>query len=210
MPIIGIDNTTAQEAGGSRMLCVQQGRTTDYAVPTDAASALATAVSFNIGTNTDVETNLDRYIKRVYRFSECGLAATSAAIDNPTIGESVDRSRPQAGALSAEGNLVLVNVTQGLEPWLQTLTGDRTPTVTDITGPPAALRYSFTPSNTPLPGLGLEIVKGEIPNRAVGVQVNTLEINMSRNELSPMTFGLLGLDYQVNTAAATTPDTGTP
>ncbi len=209
MPFRGIGSVNAQEAGGSRLIMAQQGRTAAYAVPTDAASAVATAVAFNIGTNTTVEIDLNNYIKRVYRFSECGYGATSQGIDNPTIGESVDRSRPQAGATSAEGNLVLVNATQGLEPLLQTLTGDRTPTVADITGPPAALRYTFTPSNTPLPGLSMEIVKGNIPNRAIGVQCNTFEVNMARNELSAMTFGLIGLDSQVNTAATTAAD-GTP
>ena len=206
MPFRGINSVTAQEAGGSRLIMAQQGRATDYAVPTNAASALAAAQAFTIGTNTTVETDLDRYIKRVYRFSECGYGATSQGIDNPTIGESVDRSRPQAGGTSAEGNLVLINATQGLEPLLQTLTGDKTPTVADVTGPPAALRYTFTPGNVPLPGLSMEIVKGTIPNRAIGVQANTFEVNMSRNELSAMTFGLIGLDSQVNTAATTAAD----
>lgn len=209
MPFRGSAQTNAQEAGGSRLIMAQQGRTTDYANPTDAATALVTAVPFTIGTNTTVETDIDRYIKRVYRFSECGIAATAQAIDNPTIGTSVDRSRPQAGAISGEGNLVLINATQGLEPLLQTLTGDRTPTVADVTGPPAALRYTFEPSNTPLPGLSMEVVKGNIPNRGIGVQVNTFEVNMSRNELSAMTFGLLALNVQANTAAATAA-TGTP
>ena len=206
MPIRTREQTIS--GGGTRIIVAQQGRTEDYAKPTDAASALADPVAFTNATNILPQTIIDRYIKKIYRVSNLSYKGNIALLENPSIGSSVDRQKGQAGAKDTSGDMTIINVVEGLEVWLQTLTGDRSPTVAAIAST-QSLRYTFTPSNTPLPGLTAEVLRGVIPERHIGIQANQLSFSMARNDLSSFVFSLLGLNFQENTAA-TTDAAGTP
>ena len=203
MPLVQLSDTNVKSGGGSSLVIAQQGRTAAYAKPTDADSALASAVATTLGTNRSPIVMLDRYIPRIYRVSQMNYRYQAPGLENPTIGESVDRSKSQPGALNAAGSINMLNIQNGLEPWLQALTGDKTPTVALVPSSTTALRYTFTPDNNPLPGLTAELLRSDIPDRSFGVQVNQLSFNLSRNQLTEFVLDLIGLDYQINTAGTT-------
>lgn len=203
MPIVAAADANTVSSGGTKIRIAQQGRTANYAQPTDAATALVAAVS-RTGKNREVVTTPDLYIKKVYRPAPpISYTYQAQGLENPTFGQSVDRQKPQPGPVDASGDISFINIQAGLEPWLQHLTCDKTPTVALVQSSSTALRYTFTPDNNSLELLTMEIVKGTLPDRSFGVQPNQLSFNLTRNELSTFTFSCLGLDYQLNTAGNT-------
>ena len=208
MPIVGRGSTNKIQAGGTKLTVAQHARAANYAKPTDADSAIVDPVDINEASRRAVVTNADHYITKDYRVNDVGLRYVVAALENQTIQQGADRSKPEPGPLNAEGPVIFTNVTEGQEPWLQHLTCDKSPTAevqnTD------ELKWTFTPGNDALELLTSEISKGgEVPNRAFGIQPNQLSFNLARADLSVFTYDCLALDYQLNTAG-TTAAAGTP
>ena len=134
MPIYGLDDISPQDAFGSHLILAQQGIAGAYPTPasTSPADRLLPPVAANVGTNREAVTDVGMFIPRVYRASELGFTADSQGIENPTIGQSPDRAALQPARVFGRGNIVLVNTFEGLEPWLQDLMNDKSPTVEGV------------------------------------------------------------------------------
>ena len=203
MFLYDLDNITPVDGTGTRGSFAQQG--VAAALPTDAATAdnrLIDPVDVTVATNRAKVTDPKNYLNRIYRPDGLQFVGDSQGIENPAISKDALRRKLQAARVFGRGNMGITSGFTGLEPFFQDLLNDKTPTVTAVDS--NALLYTFGLDTGILPGMNGELVKGTIPNKAIGMKVDSLDLSVSADELSTFNFGLVSLEYLPNTNAAGT------
>lgn len=130
-------------------------------------------------------------------FSKYDVAASQGLLDDDTLGNGRDPSKPTLDAISVGGGISVPVDARSFGFWLKSALGEPVSTGTGV------VKHVFKSGAQTIPSLSMQIQNPEIPlyRTHMGARVDSIDIDLQRSGLTTAQISLVAQGEQVNTGA---------